>query len=246
LEEKAWLRDFNASLRHDVRLIVFPHAGGSASFFYPLSKALCREISVSVVQYPGRQDRRSETPLRTITDLVRGVLPEIYALDRPPTVLYGHSMGAVIAYEVARVLAARGTPPLGLIVSGRRAPSLIRKEYVHLRDDQGIIEAIQSLDGSHDQVLADPELRESIIPALRADYTAIETYQSAEGATLSCPVSVLTGSSDPMTSIAEAQAWRRHTTGHVKVQEFEGGHFFLIPNFISVCEFIRTEIISFV
>jgi surfactin synthase thioesterase subunit len=210
------------------RLLCFPHAGGSASFFGPTAVALAPDITVSAVQYPGRQDRRHEPAERSIAELadrIADVLPG-WLVDRPAA-FFGHSLGAVLAFEVAlRLERDIGFRPTMLFASGRRAPSQIRAERVHLLDDAGVLRELRALSGTAPDFLADEELQQLILPALRADYHAIETYAGSHER-LHCPVTVLAGERDPLATLAEVHAWSRHTTEELTVQVFPGGHFFI-------------------
>lgn len=223
-----WIRRFHPASAGAVRLACFPHAGGSASFFFPVSQALQPSVEVLAVQYPGRQDRRREpcvTDLGTLADLAYEALRDW--ADRP-IALFGHSMGAIVAFEVARRLEQRlGVEPAVLFASGRRAPSRHRTESVHRRDDDGVVRELQLLGGTDAVFLQDEELLQMSLPAIRGDYRAIERYQCSPGAEVSCPVVALVGDSDPRTTIEEARAWSAHTSSEFDIQVFPGGHFFL-------------------
>ncbi|MET9499914.1 alpha/beta fold hydrolase [Streptomyces sp. NPDC006552] len=211
-----------------IRLVCLPHAGGSASFYFPLSRALTPAVDVLAVQYPGRQDRRGEPNIDSIPGLADQIFEAIRHLDDQPLALFGHSMGAVLAYEIALRMQDAGLPgPVRLFASGRRAPSHDREERLHLATDTELLAEVRRLGGSPAALLADPDVREMIMPAIRSDYHAVEKYRWAPGRKLSCPVTVLTGDSDPRVSVEEAAAWEEHTTGLTELQVFPGGHFFL-------------------
>lgn len=222
-----WLRRFHPSPDSPLRIACFPHAGGSASFFFPLSKALTPAAEVLAVQYPGRQDRRAEPPIDDIAVLAENVCRALAPWNDRPLALFGHSMGAVIAFEVARRLEAQGTGPISLLASGRRAPSRHRAENVHQRDDKGIVAELRALSGTDQLLLDDEDVLQMILPAVRSDYRAIETYRSTPGAILRCPITLLTGDSDPRVSLDEAQAWSDHTAADFTLKSFPGGHFYL-------------------
>ncbi|GAA4526035.1 thioesterase II family protein [Amycolatopsis samaneae] len=226
-DEKLWLRRFHPAPGAATRLVCFPHAGGSASYFHPVSTALSPRAEVLAVQYPGRQDRRAE-PLIDDLAVLADRLAELVArqLDRP-TVFFGHSMGASLAFEVARRLEARQRVLAGLFVSGRRAPSAHRDERVHLRDDKGLIEEIKSLSGTDAYLLDDDEVVQMMLPAVRNDYRAAETYRYRPGPDVSCPVTALLGDTDTKVTETEAAAWREHTSGPFELRVFPGGHFYL-------------------
>jgi Predicted thioesterase involved in non-ribosomal peptide biosynthesis len=225
----SWIRRYHPARECRVRLVCFPHAGGSASYYFPVSDALRPTVEVLSVQYPGRQDRRMERCIGNIPELVTQIFDALETwLDGPPVALFGHSMGALVAYEVGRLIEAKaGIQPVRLFASGRRAPSCIRTEGVHLLDDNGIVRELQRLSGTDSALMADQEMLRSLLPAIRGDYRAIETYVHRGGWHLSCPVTVLVGDADPMTTLPEANAWQEHTTGACDVRVFPGGHFFL-------------------
>lgn len=185
-------------------------------------------VEVAAVQYPGRQDRFTEPCIDNIRDLADGVSEALLSDPGPPLAFFGHSMGATVAFEVARRLRRRdGAGPRHLFVSGRRAPSRHRGDYVHLRDDAGLVAELRGLGGTASRWLDDKGFLDLILPTVRNDFKAIETYSYEPGPPLDCPVMALVGNADPYTSIAEAEAWRAHSTGNFSLQVFCGGHFYL-------------------
>nr|AGS49989.1 putative thioesterase [uncultured bacterium esnapd26] len=201
-------------------------------------------MDVQAIQYPGRQYRRHVPPIDNIPELadeIFGAL-RLWADDRP-LALFGHSMGAVLAYEVALRLQRSGLPsPMRLFVSGRRAPSCPRDEQVHQAADDELVASIQALGGTSQAMLHDPEMLAMILPAIRSDYRAMGRYRHDSAQVLDCPVTVLTGDSDPQVSIDEACAWERHTTGPTDVEVFPGGHFFLIDRSSEVIDLLLREL----
>ena len=226
-ETGPWIRRFHPAPEAATCLVCFPHAGGSASFYYPVSKALSPGLDVLAIQYPGRQDRRHEPAIEDIETLAELITAELRPLTDRPLAFFGHSMGAVLAFEVARRLERDGVRPLVLFASGRRAPSAVRDESVHKFSDADLIAELERLSGTDTRMLGDEEVLRMILPSLRSDYTAIETYRYAPGSDLSCPIDVLVGDDDPHVSLAEATPWREHTTGQCDIEVFEGGHFYL-------------------
>nr|AFV71297.1 PyrG1 [Streptomyces rugosporus] len=219
-----WVRRFHASPDARVRLLVLPHAGGSASYYFTLSRDLAPEVEVLVAQYPGRQDRLAEGCAGGIEELADGILAELRAdPDGRPLALFGHSMGTVVAFEVARRLERA---PVWLFASGYPAPSRLRGGDVHLRDDAGIVAEIASVGGTDPAWLADESLLSLILPSLRADYGAAERHPRGF-AVLDCPITALVGDRDPYTTEAEAAAWGEHTAAGFDLRVFAGGHFCL-------------------
>ncbi|MER8265617.1 thioesterase II family protein [Streptomyces griseus] len=222
-----WVRRYHPAPQAPVRLLCLPHAGGSASYFHPVSQRLTPHVETLAVQYPGRQDRRHETCLETVRELADRIVEVIGPWQDKPLALFGHSLGASVAFEVALRMEARGNLPAALIASGRRAPSALRDERVHLRDDDGLLEEIRRLDGTQSQLLEDDEIKRMVMPSIRADYKAAETYRYEPGPPLSTPVYALTGDADPKATTDEVRAWADHTTGPFDMTVYPGGHFYL-------------------
>ncbi|NYF58121.1 thioesterase II family protein [Micromonospora purpureochromogenes] len=235
----AWIRRFHPAPDAPTRLVCFAHAGGSASYFYPVSQALSPSLDVLAVQYPGRQDRRAEPAFEDVPRLVDVLVDEVAVWADRPLALFGHSLGATVAFEVARRLQARGTEVSALFASGRRAPSRHRPAWVHEGDDDALISEMLKLEGTDAQMLTDPELVRMILPALRADYRAAETYRYQPGPPLTCPVYALTGDADPQVDVPDAESWREHTTGPFALHVFSGGHFYLNRHAPQVLALIR-------
>jgi surfactin synthase thioesterase subunit len=226
-----WVRRFGDTSDAELRLICFPHAGGAATFFLPLSSRLAPGVEVLAMQYPGRQDRRYEPFIDDIDDLANAIFAALCdGWVKCPFAFFGHSMGAVVAFEVARRFRRTGRcGPLGILASGRRAPSMYRDEQVHRSDDTRLIAEVRRLNGTDSSLLDDDELLRMILPAIRADYRAVERYRYQSDGDLTCPIHVLVGDCDPQVTEAEARAWSAHTSGHFRLRTFPGGHFYLVP-----------------
>ncbi|MCX4769701.1 alpha/beta fold hydrolase [Streptomyces sp. NBC_01260] len=240
-ETGPWIRRFHPAPEARARLVCFPHAGGSATYYFPVSRALSPAVDVLAIQYPGRQDRRNEPCVEDIEELAGLVVEELRPWGDVPLTLFGHSMGATLAFEVARRLEAAGTPPDTLFASGRRAPSRVREETVHLADDDRLIADISQLSGTDSAVLADPEILRMILPAVRSDYKAAETYRYRPGPPLGLDVVALAGDDDPQVTVDEAASWREHTTASFELKVFPGGHFFLDSHVAPVLDLIRAR-----
>lgn len=240
--DETWLRRFHKALPGAPRLICFPHAGGSASYFYAFSGLLAPDIEVLAVQYPGRQDRVAEQSPQSLAELADLLCAVIAPLTCGPTSFFGHSMGSVLAYEVARRAAGRPGEPSALFVSGYPAPSRIRGGQVHRRDDAGLVRELRELGGIDEQWLDDAGLLAAILPPLRADYRLIETHPRTSEALEGVPVAAFTGDRDPHTALPEAEAWREATTGPFTLQVLSGGHFYLDDHLPAVAQAIRAAV----
>ncbi|MBL1110299.1 thioesterase [Streptomyces sp. 5-8] len=226
--DRLWIRRYEPRPDAAVRLVCLPHAGGSASFYRPVSVTMPESVDVLAVQYPGRQDRRDEPCATSIAELADHVTSVLLPWTDRPLLLFGHSMGATLGFEVARRLERDHDVVLrALFASARRAPSCPRQENVHLRDDDGLVEEMRRLSGTDSAILDDDELIRMALPAIRADYRAAETYVYEPGPNLTCPVVALVGDDDPKVTVDEARAWSRHTDAASECHVFEGGHFYL-------------------
>lgn len=226
MPENSWIRSFHRRAGDGHRLVCFPHAGGSASYFYPLAKAFAAEpggpAEVVAVQYPGRQDRRAEPFAASIEELAEQIAAVLSDADDRPMTFFGHSMGATVAFEVARRV-----PPATLVVSGRAAPSAHSPGTSHLLGDDQLIREVRALAGTDAALFADDDLIRMVLPAIRSDYRAIETYQPSPGVAIDVPIVALTGTEDPRVTVAEIAAWERHTHREFELRTFRGGHFYL-------------------
>ena len=245
----SWLRCPTPRPWATTRLICFPHAGGSASYFVPLAKALSPVAEVLSVQYPGRQDRRAEPAPTAIEPLADALAEVISGLTDRPLAFFGHSMGAIVAFEVTRRLAAsaagrRVPEPFVLLASGRRAPSALRDEAYHRLDHDAFVAEMGTLGGTDPRILAEPELLDLILPPTRADYQAIETYVPSGDAVISTPMIVMIGDKDPRVTVPEAELWRTHTTATCDLRQYPGGHFYLLDQQAAVITTISESLAS--
>jgi surfactin synthase thioesterase subunit len=229
-------------------LFCFAHAGGGPSFFRPWQAGLAPEIAVRRVALPGREWRLDEPPFRHITDLIDPLCTALEPCLDQPYALFGHSMGAVVAYEVARRFSrpsgSSETAPACLIVSGRRAPGLAtgRRRLSGLPDEEFVAE-VGRLNGIPAEVLTEPELLEMLLPPLRADFELAETYQPLPGGRLSCPVAAYLSTADPEVEYGGVLGWRETTTGEFTVRVFSGDHFYLKGGRPDVLNAVRDDLL---
>lgn len=225
-----WLRRLRPWPQAGRRVIAFPHAGGAASFYGAWAADLPAGVELAAVQYPGRADRLDEPAIDRMDHLAGGAAEAVLGLADRPFVLFGHSMGALVAYEVAlRVQRQAGALLAGLVVSGERGPALLLPGDRHLWSDRRLWEEVRRLNGTDDRVLEHDELAQLIVPRLRCDYRLIETYRPRLAELLDCPVLALVGDRDTELTVEEARAWREATRASFELQVFPGGdHFYLV------------------
>lgn len=241
-QSSSWLRCFHPAPRAKVRLFCLPHAGGTAGFFHAVSAEATPDIEVHAVQYPGRQDRLGESCYHDMQSLAQAVAAEILPETEQPYALFGHSMGAALGYEVAQILAGEQREPAMLFVSGRRAPSTRRHEYPRQLDDAALLDELSRLGGTDTELMADPRLRDLVMPSLRSDYQIIENYRSDAAPSLRSPITAMLGDADPQVSLDEADAWRSHSLGGFSLHEFRGGHFYLTERVTESVAVVRSRL----
>ena len=215
-----------------IRLIAFPSAGESASMFRYWQNWLPLDIELWPVQLPGRQDRLKEAPFTAVAPLVCSAAAELALYQGDPFAILGHSLGALVAFELARELRRQKLKrPIGLFVISCGAPQLQRRRPV-IRDlpDDALIRELCSLGGIPREVVRDRELLDLVIPALRADITLFETYTYTDEEPLAVPISAFGGARDPFVGRADLSAWRAQTTAGFELQTLDGEHFFA-PDF---------------
>jgi medium-chain acyl-[acyl-carrier-protein] hydrolase len=212
-----------------LRLFCFPYAGGTSLIYRAWPKLLPRAIEVCAVQLPGRGERLSEPAYTNIADLVRALADALLLRLDKPFALFGHSMGALISFELARELRRRAAPPpLHLFVSGRRAPQIERSRppTYDLPDEEFLLD-LRRLNGTPLEVLEHPELMRLLLPLLRADFAVCQTYVYSPEPPLDCPITAFGGLHDGGVPREHVEAWREQTAAAFSVRMLPGDHFFL-------------------
>ncbi len=212
-----------------LRLLCVPYAGAGASIFRSWAEALPPEIEVCAIQLPGREARLGEAPFTRIAPLVKTLAPILQPFLDIPYALFGHSMGALVSFELARELRRQGAAsPSHLFVSGLRAPQLPDLNLpMHRLPEPQFLEALKNLQGTPEAVLQNAELMKLLSPTIRADLAIAENYIYAAAEKLSCPITAFGGAQDPLVSAADIAAWQLQTQSNFTQQMFPSDHFFL-------------------
>jgi medium-chain acyl-[acyl-carrier-protein] hydrolase len=223
-----WLLPLRVSASREATLVCLAHAGGAASAFARWPAMLPPWIDVLAVQLPGRGARLNEPSRRQLEPLLDELGPELARRSSGPVALFGHSLGALLAFELARWLRRGGlAAPTRLLLAACRAPQRIdRERRLHQANDDQLLAELRRLGGTPEEVLRQPELMSLTLPALRADLEILERYQLRDEPPLACPLTVFGGEADRIPP-DDLEAWRAHTTAPFARLTLPGGHFFL-------------------
>ncbi|RAJ38452.1 surfactin synthase thioesterase subunit [Kitasatospora sp. SolWspMP-SS2h] len=212
-----------------LRLVCFAYAGGGSSAFADWPRGLPDDVEVCAVRLPGRESRIFQRAHTDVEDLLPDLTEALAEHCRPPFALFGHSMGALIAFALTRRLRALGAPaPAHLVVSGRRAPQLAHnRPLIHHLPEEQFLARLRELGGTPDALLADARVMRLVLPGLRADFQLNDSYTHRPQEPLPVPITAFGGRADPDVDPAGLAAWARQSTGAFTLRMFDGGHFFL-------------------
>lgn len=238
MRREAWLvRSSVASasrLQPRLRLYCFPYSGGNAVAFIPWQRELAADIELCAVQLPGRGARFAEPALTCFDELICTLAQVVQARQAQsplPFVFYGHSLGSLMAFELAHYLRDQSLPlPQQLLLSGCNPPPLPGKaRRLHELSDAELIERLRSYNGTPAEILDNPEMMALLLPTIRADFALGADYQDnyRPAAPLPIPFKLLAGRNDPHVNAAQLRGWQQHTSSDYQEHWFEGGHFFI-------------------
>ena len=225
----------------ECRLFIFPYAGGSPAAF---SKWTIENGECWTAHYPGRGSRHSEPLIKNVPSLVEPLLQAIHPLLDKPSAFFGHSMGALIAFELARSLRRNHLPqPKFLFVSACGAPHIPDPHPpIHALPDDEFLAALQNLNGVPSELLRQPEAIQLLLPIVRADFEAVETYQYISEHPLEIPIIAIGGSHDPRVSRERLEGWLTQTSAGFQSHIFDGDHFFIHTEKDTILDLIQAKL----
>lgn len=237
---ESWIKRYPAENTASGPTLVFPHAGGAALAYRPFALALAEAGSDAyVMQYPRRGDRLSHPAPATVGDLARDLFEAGDWTRLGPLCLFGHCMGAVVAFEFARVAERNGVAVEALWVSASEAPSAVAASPALPMGESEIIAEMVDLGGTDPQLLADDDFVELLLTAVRADYEAFNRYSCDTGVTIAADIHALGGEQDHRISEDMLRGWQIHTEGAFTLSMFDGGHFYINDYTDDVAELIN-------
>lgn len=241
---KLWFPYSRRGAAGKLRLFCFPYAGGGAGLYRSWAEKLPAYIEVFAVQLPGRETRTREMPFTRMGALVQSLMPVIHELSDEPFAFFGHSMGAIIAWELASQMKRQyGSEPIHLFVSGRRAPQVPDTDPpLHELPEAEFVEEVIRFNGVPQEAANHPELMELKTPLLRADFELCETYTYQPELTLNCPITAFGGLEDLSETHERIANWRERTTKFCKVHMLPGDHFFLQTSQTRLLQLLSEEL----
>lgn len=241
-----WLVCPRPAAQAALRLFCFPHAGGGPAVFHRWPHSLPASIEVYAAQLPGRGARFGELPYTRMQPLLEEIQLALRPLLDRPYALFGHSLGALLAFEVARALQQEGNGPAHLFVSACAAPQLLPKgETLHALPRKQFLEALRRLKGTPPELFEEEAFMDLMLPTLRADLVLFETYEYEEAPPLRCDLTVTAGRDDPQVSADEMEAWRWQAGGRFNLHQFSGDHFYLNETRAELLHLIGRELAAY-
>jgi pyochelin biosynthesis protein PchC len=225
-----WLRNYRPVTRPRLRLVCFPHAGAGATVYRGWVELLPPDVELLAVCYPGRQDRLREPFAPSIDALADAITTALVPLSTTPLALFGHSMGSVVAYEVAvKLERIHAVVPRHLFVSGRWAPDRVDDRELHLADDSALVAELKRLGNGELALFEIADIRDLVLSVLRADYHLLASHRRQRLDRVSAPIVAYSGDRDPGCAPHDACGWSAATTGGFTLKVFNGDHFYLVP-----------------
>lgn len=229
-----------------IKLFCFPYAGGAANVFNSWKRKMELGVDIIPVEYAGRGNRMNEPLHECMDDLVRDVYLCHKKQFNGDYAFFGHSMGALVAYELAcKVSCELETIPRHLFVSGRRSPEMKREHNIHLLADDQFLYQLQEMGGNVNLLIDNHELKSLFLPILKSDFKILELHEASPNRKpLKIPFTVMSGSRDKLAMKADLERWKSFTSNECNQYELEGGHFFIEESESQVIELVRSKLLT--
>lgn len=227
-----------------MRLYCFSYAGGNAATYMQWQSLIDPSVEIYAIQLPGRGNRYAEPPLTSLPELIKQLAPMIANNSHLPFAFFGHSLGGLVAFELARYLQLHQLPvPFHLFVSGCHAPQQRNEnKHIHTLPDEELIAVLKDYNGTPPHILAHRELMAMVLPAIRADFSLSENYRYQPGLLLTCPIAVLAGYKDDHQAPEQLTDWQKETGKPCEIQWFDGDHFFIESERKKVIDYVNAKL----
>ncbi len=227
-----------AKEREEVNLLCIPYAGGGASAYYAWKKRLNSKVGLYAVQLPGRENRIVDTPYESIHDMIPDLLEEMDVVVQKPYILFGHSMGAKVAYELEKAMALKAMGSVELIVSGSRAPHIPEPKPIGHLPDEAFLKELYRFEGTPVEVLQNKEIMKLFLPLLKTNFTMDEEYYDVNKKKVNCPITAFCGKHDVEANEEDMRQWKDYSDLFT-MKVFDGNHFFIKSELIKVLDMIN-------
>ncbi len=243
--DNRWFESLSTA-RGQLRLFCFPYAGGNAHVFRDWQRPFAPEIDVCLVHLPGRARRAGERPYTVMQPLVQELADVIRNKVDGRFAFFGHSMGALISFELARELRRRDQHgPAHLFLSAYEAPTVVRAlPHTFNLPEQELLAAIKNLNGTPKEFFEYPEIQSLLLPLLRADFELTDTYSYAAESPLACGITVYGGEQDERATVKNLDPWRLQTSAECEIRVFPGGHFFIESQKAEFLRILRQDLLA--
>lgn len=230
-EINKWFSVSKTKANPTLRVICIPYVGGSAAVYRNWDKYSNSNVQFLSLQLPGRGSRYSEQPYTEMNSLINDlsiVMGELLLESNIPYIIYGHSMGALIGFELTRMIARKGYKlPSYVVVSGAAAPDIVKNEKKYSLPTEELKDILRYYNGTPKEILEDDELLEMFLPCIRSDLEIVEEYKFTIDNLLPCSIIAIGGENDHLVSLSEIKQWENHTQKDFHYKLYEGDHFFL-------------------
>lgn len=228
-----------------MRLLIFPHAGGSADFYVPFARAFSPSVSCVAVQYPGKRTGKDLSKYTGIGELADKLAEMVKPEEIPggEVAFFGHSMGALLAFELALRFESAGNPISSLFVSASAAPGLLRRISKLEGSDQQLLTTVAEITGANPEFLKNEQFAATLLPTLRG-LKAVAAYERPPEAVVSCPLYALMPENDELATDELVSPWRQRTTGHFEMTVFQGGHFYINENLPALSSWVEERLLG--